>query len=134
MVCRFLTPDKPERPAGASNISGANAPIAGNLSGGARNADLVHMTTTPAFQLNRHGITVNGIHPSTTRTAHTPSALAARAAPLGVSPKVPERQTGGRLRNRIRHCIPGLGQGLRGLRRACRHDRASRSTERRRPH
>src|SRR5271166_6232984 len=48
------------------NISGGNARIAGNLSGGARNAALVHMTKTLAVQLGRHGITVNCIHPGTT--------------------------------------------------------------------
>ena len=61
------------------NISGANARNAGNLSGGARNAGLVHMTKTLAVQLGRHGITVNCIHPGTTRTERTPSLLAARA-------------------------------------------------------
>ena len=39
------------------NISGGNARNAGNLSGGARNAGLVHMTKTLAVQLGRHGIT-----------------------------------------------------------------------------
>jgi NAD(P)-dependent dehydrogenase (short-subunit alcohol dehydrogenase family) len=74
------------------NISGANARNAGNLSGGARNAGLVHMTKTLAVQLGRHGITVNCIHPGTTRTERTPSLLAARAAQLGVSPEDAERQ------------------------------------------
>src|ERR1041385_4512774 len=61
------------------NISGGNARNAGNLSGGARNAGLVQMTKTLAVQLGRHGITVNCIHPGTTRTERTPSLLAARA-------------------------------------------------------
>src|SRR4030081_167365 len=74
------------------NISGGNARNAGNLSGGARNAGLVHMTKTLAVQLGRHGITVNCIHPGTTRTERTPSLLAARAAQLGVSPEEAERQ------------------------------------------
>ena len=74
------------------NISGANARNAGNLSGGARNAGLVHMTKTLAVQLGRHGITVNCIHPGTTRTERTPSLLAARATQLGVSPEEAERQ------------------------------------------
>ena len=105
------------------NISGANARNAGNLSGGARNAGLVHMTKTLAVQLGRHGITVNCIHPGTTRTERTPSLLAARATQLGVSPEDAERQDfapqlsarqcdlphGGRLGSRIRHGIPGLG-------------------------
>jgi len=74
------------------NISGGNARNAGNLSGGARNAGLVHMTKTLAVQLGRHGITVNCIHPGTTRTERTPSLLAARAAQLSVSPEAAERQ------------------------------------------
>ncbi len=75
------------------NISGGNARNAGNLSGGARNAGLVHMTKTLAVQLRgRHGITVNCIHPGTTRTERTPSLLASRAAQLGVSPEEAERQ------------------------------------------
>jgi len=74
------------------NISGGNARNAGNLSGGARNAGLVHMTKTLAVQLGRHGITVNCIHPGTTRTERTPSLLAARAAQLGVSPEEAEKR------------------------------------------
>src|SRR5215204_2372952 len=61
-------------------------------SGSARNAGLVHMTKTLAVQLGRHGITVNCIHPGTTRTERTPSLLAARATQLGVSPADAERQ------------------------------------------
>ena len=74
------------------NISGANARNAGNLSGGARNGGLVHMTKTLAVQLGRHGITVNCVHPGTTRTERTPSLLDARAKQLGVSPEEVERQ------------------------------------------
>src|ERR671919_1664595 len=61
------------------NISGTNARNAGNLSGGARNTSLVHLTKTLAVQLGRFGITVNCIHPGTTRTERTPRLLAARA-------------------------------------------------------
>lgn len=73
------------------NISGANARNAGNLSGGARNASLVHLTKTLAVQLGRDGITVNCIHPGTTRTERTPGLLAARAAQLGVTPDEAEQ-------------------------------------------
>ena len=66
------------------NISGTNARNAGNLSGGARNTSLVHMTKTLAVQLGRFGITVNCIHPGTTRTERTPRLLAARATELNV--------------------------------------------------
>src|SRR5438093_8346315 len=66
------------------NISGTNARNAGNLSGGARNGSLVHFTKTLAVQLGRYGITVNCIHPGTTRTERTPRLLAARAAELRI--------------------------------------------------
>ncbi len=74
------------------NISGTNARNAGNLSGGARNASLVHFTKTLAVQLGRHGITVNCIHPGATRTERTAVQMAARAAELGVAPEEAERR------------------------------------------
>ena len=67
------------------NISGLNARIAGNMSGGARNASLVHFTRTLAMQLGRDGITVNCIHPGATRTERTAGVLRQRAAKKGVS-------------------------------------------------
>ena len=74
------------------NISGNNARTAGNLSGGARNVSLVHLTKTLAVQLGRFGITVNCVHPGITRTERTPSLLAARAAELGMTPEEAERR------------------------------------------
>ncbi|RPI41339.1 MAG: SDR family oxidoreductase [Betaproteobacteria bacterium] len=74
------------------NISGTNARNAGNLSGGARNASLVHLTKTLAVQLGRFGITVNCVHPGTTRTERTPSLLAAQAAQQGISPEEVEKR------------------------------------------
>ena len=74
------------------NISGTNARNASNLSGGARNVSLVHLTKTLAVQLGRYGITVNCIHPGTTRTERTPGLLAARAAQLGISPEELEQR------------------------------------------
>ena len=73
------------------NISGTNARNAGNLSGGARNGAMVHMTKTLAVQLGRYGITVNCIHPGTTRTERTPGLLAARAVQLGITPEEVEK-------------------------------------------
>ncbi len=67
------------------NISGGNGRTAGNLSGGARNVSMVHLTKTLSNQVGRFGITVNCIHPGTTRTERTPGLLEARAAQLGVS-------------------------------------------------
>src|ERR671934_2989899 len=73
------------------NISGTNARNAGNLSGGARNTSLVHLTKTLAVQLGRFGITVNCVHPGTTRTERTPRLLAARAAELRIPAEDVER-------------------------------------------
>ncbi len=50
------------------------------------------MTKTLAVQLGRFGITVNCIHPGTTRTERTPRLLAARAKELGVTPEEAERR------------------------------------------
>jgi len=74
------------------NISGTNARTAGNLSGGARNVSLVHLTKTLAVQFGRFGITVNCVHPGVTRTERTPRLLAARAKELGVSLEEAEKQ------------------------------------------
>ena len=65
------------------NISGGNARNAGNLSGGARNVSLVHATKTLSNHLGRYGITVNCIHPGTTRTERTPGMLGARGHSTG---------------------------------------------------
>ena len=69
------------------NISGGNARNAGNLSGGARNVAMVHMTKTLSIDLGPYGITVNCIHPGTTRTERTAGMLAARAARQGIRPQ-----------------------------------------------
>jgi NAD(P)-dependent dehydrogenase (short-subunit alcohol dehydrogenase family) len=74
------------------NISGTNARTAGNLSGGARNVSMVHLTKTLAMQLGRFGITVNCIHPGITRTERTPGLLAARARQLGITPEEVEQR------------------------------------------
>ena len=74
------------------NISGGNARNAGNLSGGARNVSMVHLTKTLSNQVGQFGITVNCIHPGTTRTERTASLLEARAQQLGVTPEEAERQ------------------------------------------
>jgi NAD(P)-dependent dehydrogenase (short-subunit alcohol dehydrogenase family) len=73
------------------NISGTNARNAGNLSGGARNTSLVHLSKTLAVQLGRFGITVNCVHPGITRTERTPRLLAARGKELGIDPAEVEK-------------------------------------------
>ena len=67
------------------NISGLNARIAGNLSGGARNTSLVHFTRTLAQQFGRDGVTVNCIHPGLTRTERLAEAYATRAQRKGLT-------------------------------------------------
>ena len=74
------------------NISGGNARTTGNLSGGARNVSLVHLTKTLSNQIGRFGITVNCIHPGTTRTERTAKLLADRTKQLGVTPEEVERR------------------------------------------
>ena len=74
------------------NISGGNARAAGNLSGGARNVSMVHFTKTLSIQLGRYGITVNCIHPGTTRTERTPAMFAERGAELGIDAEEVERR------------------------------------------
>ncbi len=83
------------------NISGGNARNAGNLSGGARNVSLVHLTKTLSNQLGRFGITVNCIHPGTTRTERTAVMLGSRAEQQGTTPEEVE----------ARDFAPGSGQG-----------------------
>ena len=74
------------------NISGGHARNAGNLSGGARNVSLVHMTKTLSNQLGRYGITVNCIHPGTTRTERTAGMFVERAGQQGISPEEVEQR------------------------------------------
>ena len=61
------------------NIGGLSGRRSGNISG-LRNAAIVHMTKTLADQLGQHGITVNLVHPGTTRTERTDAATEKRAA------------------------------------------------------
>ncbi len=74
------------------NISGGNGRTAGNLSGGARNVSMVHLTKTLSNHLGLYGITVNCIHPGTTRTERTPGLLEGRAAQLGITIEEMEQQ------------------------------------------
>ncbi len=67
------------------NISGGNARIAGNLSGGARNVSLVHLTKTLAVQMGKFGITVNCIHPESLEPSAPRACWKPAAKGLGVS-------------------------------------------------
>ena len=74
------------------NISGINARRAGNLSGGARNVALMHLTRSLAMQFGRYGININCIYPGATRTDRTPEVILKRAKILGISSEELEKQ------------------------------------------
>jgi NAD(P)-dependent dehydrogenase (short-subunit alcohol dehydrogenase family) len=61
------------------NIGGLSGRRSGNISG-LRNAAIVHLTKTLADELGAHGITVNLVHPGTTRTERTDAETERRAA------------------------------------------------------
>ena len=66
-------------------ISGLTARVAGQVSAGARNAALVHLTRTMSLELGRDGITVNAIYPAVTVTEGLTERLTARAEREGSS-------------------------------------------------
>lgn len=73
-------------------LSGHNGRNSGNISAGARNVSLVHLTKTLADELGSYGITANVIHPGPTRTERTPAVLAERAGQEGISIKEAEQR------------------------------------------
>ena len=73
------------------NIGGGSARQATYISG-LRNAALVHLNKTLSDQLGPDGITVNLIHPGTTRTERTGPDYAMRAQEEGVTPEEIERR------------------------------------------
>jgi NAD(P)-dependent dehydrogenase (short-subunit alcohol dehydrogenase family) len=73
------------------NIGGLAARTAGNIAG-ARNAAVGHLTKTLADMLGPSGITVNAIHPGTTRTERTAEGWAGQAKQQGVSLEEYERR------------------------------------------
>jgi NAD(P)-dependent dehydrogenase (short-subunit alcohol dehydrogenase family) len=68
------------------NIAGSAARNAGSISAGARNASVVHLTKTLAWELGPLGITVNAVHPGTTATEAVLTRLDEQAAQRGVEP------------------------------------------------
>lgn len=61
------------------NVSGLTARAAGQVSAGARNVALVHLTKTLSVALGRDGVTANAIYPALTVTEGLEERLAARA-------------------------------------------------------
>jgi len=97
------------------NISGTNARNAGNLSGGARNTSLVHFTKTLAVQLGRDD--AHGAHAAPAGRASQGAGRHARGsrAPRlrrGFAARQRHLPHGGRRRDRLRHGVPRVGQGL----------------------
>lgn len=72
------------------NIAGLAARSGGTISG-MRNAAVVHLTKTLSAELGPQGITVNTIHPGTTRTERSRPAYEEQAARRGVSVEEVER-------------------------------------------
>ena len=66
------------------NIGGLSGRSSGIISG-MRNAAIVHLTKTLSDQLGPHGITVNLIHPGTTRTERTDPSYQEQARQQGVT-------------------------------------------------
>ena len=73
------------------NIGGLSGRRSGVISG-MRNMAIVHLTKTLADQLGPHGITVNLVHPGTTRTERTGPDHAERARREGVTVEDIERR------------------------------------------
>jgi NAD(P)-dependent dehydrogenase (short-subunit alcohol dehydrogenase family) len=85
-LCRAVLPHMKKAGYGRIiTISGGNSRTPGNLSGGARNSALVHLSRTLALQYGRDGINVNCIHPGVTRTERTARVMAERAAKAGMT-------------------------------------------------
>jgi NAD(P)-dependent dehydrogenase (short-subunit alcohol dehydrogenase family) len=73
------------------NIGGLSGRRSGNISG-LRNAAIVHLTKTLSDQLGPSGITVNLVHPGTTRTERSGPMYTERARQQGVSVEEIERR------------------------------------------
>jgi len=66
-------------------ISGLTARVAGQVSAGARNAALIHLTRSMSVALGRDGITVNAVYPALTVTEGLQERLAGRAEREGTT-------------------------------------------------
>ncbi|MBI4300184.1 MAG: SDR family oxidoreductase [Chloroflexi bacterium] len=74
------------------NVGGLSARQPGAYSTGARNIAIVHMSKTLAEELGPFGITVNVVHPGSTRTEYLDQMLAARAQERGTTVEEIERE------------------------------------------
>ncbi len=78
-------------------VAGGAARMAGSLSAGARNASVVHLSKTLAWELGGDGITVNAVHPGTTATEAVLARLDAQAAQRGVEAAAVRQEVAGQV-------------------------------------
>ncbi len=78
------------------NIGGLSGRTPGTYSTGMRNIAVTHLTRTLSLELAPSGITVNVVHPGTTRTEYSRGLWAASAERQGISIEEAERQAGER--------------------------------------
>ena len=76
------------------NIGGGAARRTGSILASTRNVAVVALTKNLADELGPHGITVNAIHPGTTRTERTAAMIADRAERDNVSLEEAEKRMG----------------------------------------
>jgi NAD(P)-dependent dehydrogenase (short-subunit alcohol dehydrogenase family) len=72
------------------NVAGLAARRTGNVTGSVRNLAVVAMTKNLADELGPSGVTVNVVHPGTTRTETLAEQLARRAASAQTTPEAVE--------------------------------------------
>jgi len=72
------------------NVAGLAARRTGNITGSVRNLAVVAMTKNLADELGPSGVTVNVVHPGTTRTETLADQLARRAERIGTTPEAVE--------------------------------------------
>jgi NAD(P)-dependent dehydrogenase (short-subunit alcohol dehydrogenase family) len=74
------------------NIGGLSGRTPGTYSTGMRNIAITHMTRTLSMELAGSGITVNIVHPGTTRTEYSRGLWADAASRRGITPEEAERE------------------------------------------
>ena len=95
--CRAVAPQMQAQGWGRIiNIGGLSGRMPGAYSGGMRNVAITHLTRTLSLELAPSGITVNVVHPGTTRTEYTRQLWAEAADRRGITPEEAEQQAASR--------------------------------------